>query len=113
MTDYKIVAEGSHMNSSKWDLRYIDLARHISHWSKDPRKQVGAVITDKQYVRGIGFNGFPRGIEDSEQILNDKTAKLKLVVHAEANAILTARGLGDTIYIYIFGLVYLVPSAWD
>lgn len=88
------------MSSMKWDSRYMDLARHVSLWSKDPRKQVGAIITDKQYVRGIGFNGFPRGVEDSEQVLNDKTVKLKLIVHAEVNAILAARGIGDTIYIW-------------
>ena len=85
---------------SKWDLRYIEMARLVSLWSKDPKKQVGAVITDEQYVRGVGFNGFPRGIEDSDVLLYDKTAKLQLIVHAELNAILAARGAGDTIYIW-------------
>jgi len=86
--------------SVKWDHRYLELAAHISSWSKDPNKQVGAVITDNQYVRGIGFNGFPRGVDDSEYALKDKTIKLQLIVHAEVNAIIAARGLGDTIYIW-------------
>ena len=27
----------------KWDLRYLDLAKFIATWSKDPSKQIGAV----------------------------------------------------------------------
>ena len=72
----------------------------MSTWSKDPRKQVGAVITDHQYVRGVGFNGFPRGVEDEMWRLEDRETKLQLVVHAEVNAILAARGVGDTIYVW-------------
>ena len=83
-----------------WDRRYLELARLVSSWSKDPNKQVGAVVTDKQYVRGVGFNGFPRGIDDSPHLLEDKKFKLQIVVHAEVNAILAARGVGDTIYIW-------------
>lgn len=88
------------MNQAKWDRRYLELAALVSSWSKDPRKQVGAIITDCQYVRGVGFNGFPRGIEDSEYVLHDKNLKLPLIVHAEVNAIIAARGLGDTIYVW-------------
>lgn len=83
-----------------WNERYFALAKHISTWSKDPRKQVGAVVTEDNYVRGIGFNGFPRGIEDNAERLLDKDIKLKLMVHAEVNALRAARGEGDTIIIY-------------
>lgn len=76
------------------------MAKLVSTWSKDPRKQVGAVVTDHQYVRGVGFNGFPRGVEDEVWRLQDRNVKLQLVVHAEVNAILAARGLGDAIYIW-------------
>ncbi|MCK9410443.1 MAG: deaminase [Bacteroidetes bacterium] len=86
--------------SQKWDHRYLELAKLISTWSKDPNKQVGAVITDANYVRGIGFNGLPRGVMDDEKILKDKNAKLPLIIHAELNAIFAARGLGDTIYVW-------------
>ena len=84
----------------RWDRRYLELAKLVSTWSKDPNKQVGAVVTDQHYVRGLGFNGFPRGIEDTPHLLEDKKMKLQIVVHAETNAILAARGLGDTIYIW-------------
>jgi dCMP deaminase len=69
----------------------MDLARHISAWSKDPSTQVGCVIVDPdRKVVGLGFNGFPRGVEDTWERYNDRLAKIPRVVHAEANAILNA-----------------------
>ena len=76
------------------------MAKLVSTWSKDPRKQVGAVVTDHQYIRGVGFNGFPRGVEDEMWRLEDRETKLQLIVHAEVNCILAARGVGDTIYVW-------------
>lgn len=86
--------------SKKWSLRYLEMAKLVSSWSKDPRKQVGAVITDGRYVRGVGFNGFPRGVEDDPERLDTPELKLKLIIHAEVNALIAAEGKGDTIYIY-------------
>lgn len=87
---------------SKWDLRFLGLAKHVSSWSRDPSTKVGAVITraDNTIV-SLGFNGFPRGVMDSEDRYNDRHVKHRLVVHAEANAILNAREpiYGCTIYI--------------
>jgi len=86
--------------SEKWDLRYLELAKLVSTWSKDPRKQVGAVIVEDQYVRGVGFNGFPRHIDDEQALLDNRELKLQLIVHAEVNSILAARGRGDTCYVW-------------
>ena len=73
-----------------WDKRFLDMARLVAAWSKDPSTQVGAVVVDPDYrVRGMGYNGFPAGIKDDER-LHDRPAKHKLVVHAETNAIATA-----------------------
>ncbi len=88
------------MSSAKWDKRYLSLAAEVSTWSRDPRKQVGAVIVENNYVRGVGFNGFPRGIKDTEDRLNDKGYKNKLMVHAEVNALVASASKGDTIYIW-------------
>ena len=30
--------------SDKWDMRFLDLATHISEWSKDPSTKVGCVV---------------------------------------------------------------------
>lgn len=85
---------------TNWHSRFIELARHFSTWSKDPSTQVGAVIVDsKRLLLGQGYNGFPRGIEDDEAVLNDRPMKYLFMVHAEANAILNASSTeGATLY---------------
>ncbi len=73
---------------NNWSLRYFSLALEVATWSKDPEKQVGAVCVSPD-KRGIivGYNGFPTGIKDSEELLNNKKLKNTLMVHAEANCI--------------------------
>jgi dCMP deaminase len=74
--------------SYKWDERFMELAEHVSHWSRDPKTQVGAVIVnDKKQVLGIGYNGFPRGVTDYEERYLDRSQKLMFVAHAERNAL--------------------------
>lgn len=88
------------MNLQKWDLRFLDLARFISGWSKDPSTQVGAVIVDENNrIVSIGYNGFPKGVCDNDR-LKDRDAKYKIVVHGEINAILFANKsvAGCTLY---------------
>jgi dCMP deaminase len=66
--------------------------------SKDPATKVGAVIVGPDLeIRSTGFNGFPRGIADTPERLNDKALKLALVVHAEMNAILNAARIGVSV----------------
>tara|TARA_B100001996_G_scaffold331370_1_gene279983 strand:- start:648 stop:1088 length:441 start_codon:yes stop_codon:yes gene_type:complete len=81
--------------SEKWDRRFIDLALHISNWSKDPSTKVGCVVVgaDRE-IRSTGFNGFPRGIEDSMERLEDREMKYPLICHAEENAIMHAARIG-------------------
>ena len=75
--------------NEKWDRRFLELARVVSTWSKDPGLQVGAVIVDHhRKVVSLGYNGFPRDIEDD--ITVDRETKLDLTIHAEMNAILAA-----------------------
>lgn len=78
----------------KWDNHFIELALLHSKLSKDPSTKVGSVIvTPDRQVVSAGFNGFPRGVKDDERLL-DRETKLKLVVHAEMNAVLAAANLG-------------------
>ena len=78
-----------------WDKRFLQLAKHISEWSKDPSTQVGCVVVgpDRE-LRSTGFNGLPRGIEDNEQRLNNIEIKYPLICHAEENAIMHAARIG-------------------
>ena len=81
--------------TSKWDLRFIELARHISGWSKDPSTKVGcAVVGEDREIRSTGFNGFPRGIDDDAERLADREKKYPLICHAEENAIMHAARIG-------------------
>jgi len=77
---------------TKWDIRFLELASLVSSWSKDPSTQTGAVIvrSDKT-VASMGFNGFPRQIEDTPELLNNREEKYKRVIHCELNAIINAR----------------------
>lgn len=88
---------------SKWDSRFCDLAKYVSEWSKDPNAKVGAVVFSKKGGDiSVGYNGFPMGVEDLEERLDDPKVKLELVVHAEQNALIAAgsRTHGATIYVW-------------
>ena len=70
-----------------WDWA-VEMAKHVAKLSKDPSTKVGAVIfDDKRRIISAGYNGLPRGIQDSEQRLHDRGTKLKMTLHAEKNAI--------------------------
>ena len=81
--------------SEKWDRRFLELASHISTWSKDPSTKVGCVVVgEDREIRSTGFNGFPRGIEDAAERLEDRAQKYPLICHAEENAIMHAARIG-------------------
>lgn len=96
------------MKDIKWDKRYIELAKSVSTWSKDPSKKIGAIaVSSRGSVLAQGYNGFPRGMEDSESRYNDRELKYKYVVHAEMNAIYNATYYGvslDGATLYVYGL---------
>jgi len=89
------------MGQRDWDERYLQLAAHISGWSKD-HKKVGAVLVRGNRIVGAGFNGLPSGVQDDHSRLTDSLAKNAMVVHAEENALLVAgdRARGATLYVY-------------
>jgi len=92
-----------------WDQYFMGVAQLSAMRSKDPNTQVGACIVNrKNRIVGIGYNGFPVGIDDeiypweSEgEFLN---TKYPYVVHAEPNAILNSTvALDDTtLYVTLF-----------
>ena len=78
-----------------WDKRFLDLALHISRWSKDPSTKVGCVVVgDDREIRSTGFNGLPRNVEDTVERLNTRDRKLAYMCHAEENAIMHAARIG-------------------
>lgn len=90
---------------TKWDKRFLDLARYISDWSKDPSTKTGAVITDPENrIVSIGYNGFPKGVDDSPERYADRELKYKMIVHCGRNALLFANRSckGCTLYTWPF-----------
>lgn len=83
------------------------LAREISTWSKDPAAQIGAVIIRDRRILATGYNGFPKGILDTPERLNDKEQKYPRVIHAETNALLNSLDSGASVRgstMYVYGL---------
>ena len=93
---------------NKYDERYLELAKHIATWSKDPSTGVGAVaIGEKGQVLAQGYNGFPRGVDDTKERYDNKDMKYRYVVHAEMNCIYNAGYNGaslDGAQLYVYGL---------
>jgi dCMP deaminase len=78
-----------------WDDRFLELAHHVGQWSKDESRKVGCVIVGPhREVRAIGYNGFPRGIDDDASDRNERPAKYLWTEHAERNAIYQAARIG-------------------
>tara|TARA_B110000908_G_scaffold68663_1_gene82946 strand:+ start:1769 stop:2239 length:471 start_codon:yes stop_codon:yes gene_type:complete len=96
------------MQSQEWSDKYIKLAKHISTWSKDPSTKIGAIVVGEDgQILSQGFNGFPRGIKDSDERLNDRKRKYELIVHGEMNAIYNASLNGVSLKdatLYVYGL---------
>lgn len=95
-----------------WDMKILGLAEYIAAaWSKDPSTKVGAVITRPDHtIVSVGYNGFPRGIRDTTERLNDREMKLNLTVHAEMNAILNAREPLKGYTLYVWPPSYFSPT---
>lgn len=93
---------------TKWDNKFIELAKNISTWSKDPSTKIGAVaVGDKRQILATGYNGFPRGIKDYSDRLETRETKYKYTIHGEMNCIYNATFNGvslDGSSLYVYGL---------
>jgi dCMP deaminase len=107
VTDPPVIEIPAHVDT--WDEYFINMAIAASIKSKDPRCPVGAVIVcPGNLILSTGFNGLARGMYDDEQLLLDAEEKLKVICHAEYNAIMNAARMGTrpldgtTIYVTKF-----------
>jgi len=74
-----------------WDEYFLGIAEAVSRRSHDAETQVGCVIvgTDRR-ILSTGYNGFAPGLPDYK-LPNTRPAKYPYMIHAEANAIATAK----------------------
>lgn len=74
-----------------WDRHFCEMTSFVASKSKDPSTKVGCVVTYPDHgICSTGFNGFPRGIDDTPERLHERKMKYALTVHAEMNAICNA-----------------------
>ncbi len=83
----------------------MQMAFLIAQRSKDPVTQAGAVIVnDRHVVMGMGYNGWPRGIEADalpwEKEGTHTQTKYAYIVHAEENAVYNSSLLPRSCRIY-------------
>lgn len=77
--------------NKKWDSRFLDLAKLVASWSKDPSTQTGAVIVaPNHHIVSQGFNGFPSCMPDGPELYANREEKYSRIVHCEVNALIFA-----------------------
>lgn len=89
---------------SPWDIRFLEMAKKIAEFSKDPSTKTGAIIVRDKRIISMGFNGLPQKVKDSSERLSVREIKLQIILHAEENAILFSKTClkGSTIYTWPF-----------
>ena len=81
-----------------WDGKFVGMTDHVAQWSKDRSHKVGAVFVNKQQaVLSVGYNGFPRGINDDVEARHERPAKYLWTEHAERNGIYNAAHEGASL----------------
>ena len=98
-----------------WASYFINIADTVREKSKDTSSKIGAVIVgpEKQII-STGFNGFPRGIDETDLTRWERPIKYQFVEHAERNAIYNAARHGVPLRgctMYVFGLPPCVDCA--
>jgi dCMP deaminase len=91
--------------ATKWDRRFLGMAKLVASWSKDPSTQTGAVIVDPdRRVVSVGYNGFAKGTKDNPERYANRDYKYEHIVHCERNAVIFAkRDLNEcTLYTWPF-----------
>lgn len=83
------------MTRPTWDQTFLTLAKEMAKRSKDPSTQVGAVVVGPDLeIRSLGYNCFPRGVDDGAPGRLERPLKYKWLEHAERNAVYNAARVG-------------------
>lgn len=93
------------MPFSKWDLRYMRVAKEVSSWSSCLSRNVGCVITNGNRIIATGYNGAPAGVKNCKErgYCRRKDAERGtaldncLATHAEQNALIQAAKQGVSV----------------
>ncbi len=81
-----------------WDEFFIGMCVYISQKSKDRSTKLGAVIVDQDNdILSMGWNGFPRGVDDGIEEWHGRPEKYMVTEHAERNAVFNAARVGTSL----------------
>lgn len=80
------------IRSASWDDFFLRMADFVSAKSKDSSRKVGCVLVDpiSNAVISMGFNGFPRGVDETILERHERPTKYFFSEHAERNSIYLA-----------------------
>lgn len=93
-------------NGQQSIMRYSKAITYYKHacsiadtFSKDPSTKVGAVFLypTTLNILSVGYNGMPRGIDETKKERWERPLKYKLIEHAERNAIYNAAMSGTSL----------------
>jgi dCMP deaminase len=91
------------MNRPNWTNYFLGLAKVVSQRSHDIHTKHGCVITDRNNrVLGMGYNGFPRSLDD-KNLPTNRPEKYSWMVHAERNALSNCIVRPDNAIAYVTG----------
>jgi dCMP deaminase len=83
------------MKKISWDDLYMTMVYLIAMKSKDESSHIGAVVVGPDNeVRSVGYNSFPRGINDNLAERQERPEKYYWFSHAEVNTINNAALIG-------------------
>jgi len=83
------------MEKISWDDLYMTMVYLVAMKSKDESTNIGAVVVGPDNeVRSIGYNSFPRGINDDVPERQKRPGKYAFFEHAESNTINNAALIG-------------------
>jgi dCMP deaminase len=84
-----------------WTRRFLGMAKQVGLWSKDTTKVGAIAVGDKRRILETGYNGIPRGVEDTPERMV-RPAKYLWTAHAEENLVAHAardRLSGSTVFV--------------
>jgi len=74
-------------------IKYFKLAKHMADtFSKDPSSKVGCLLLapDSLQILSMGYNGFPRGVDETLPERWERPTKYEFVEHSERNCLYNA-----------------------
>lgn len=86
-----IIPEVQEVFTKKWKYHFLTVARLASEPSKDRSTKCGCVLVGmRRNVLSSGYNGMPRGMDDTVESRHERPAKYMFMEHSERNAVYNA-----------------------